>query len=348
MNEVKMSKFDQLQAWLEEYSARTGYSGNLLISHQGKTIFESSIGFANREQKVALKMDHKFRYYSLSKPFTAIAFMLLEEEGKVSLDAHPSVYLPYAKEIDNRITMEHLLQHTSGLQEIGAGAFAETPGVPDYEKAIREVAKKPLDFAPGTGENYRNTGFILASLVVEAVSGMPFHQFLEEKVFKPFGMETACCEIGETIDGLVTGYEMENDEIRPGAYLNMPALIGSAYVVGTVYDLQNFYRSIQAKRLLKPETWEKIFTRSNVGQFGLGCIVFQWDGRLTYQNNGGHIGFRTIHRLLPKEDFDIILLSTTTWGDVRTDIMNAVHKFYLDGGEADAFQPEMDKGFATK
>lgn len=343
-----MQRCDKLQLWLEEYARQTDYSGNLLISQNGQTIFESSIGYADREKKIPLQTDSRFRYYSLSKPFTAIAFMLLAEQGKVSLDAHPAMYLPYAKDLDSRITMRQLLQHTSGLQEIGAGAFAETPGEPDFEAALWELAKKPLDFVPGTGENYRNTGYIIASLVIEAVTGVPFHQFLQEKVFAPFGMETACCETADFTDSLVTGYEMENGAIVPGSYLNMPALIGSAYVTGTVYDLQNFYRSIQEKRLLKPETWKEIFTRSEVGQFGLGCIVFRWDGRLAYQNNGGHIGFRTIHRLLPEEDFDIILLSTTTWGDVRTDVMNAVHKFYLDGTEADLAQPEMDKGFATK
>ena len=344
-----MNRSEQLSRWLREYEEATGFSGNLLISHKGKTIFESSIGYANREKKMPLQMDSKFRFYSISKQFTAIAMMLLWEQGLVDLDVHPSKYLPYAKDLDSRITLRMLLQHTSGLQEITTPELSEVPGKPDFEKAVAELAKKPLDFAPGTGENYRNTGFVIASLIVEKLSGMPLHEFLREKVFKPFGMETACCELGDApVEGLATGYEKEDGMIVPGRYLNMPSFLGSAYVVGTVYDLQNFYRCIMGKRLLKPETWELIYTRSAVGQFGLGCIPFQWNGRLTYQNNGGHVGFRTIHRLLPKEDFDSILLSNTAWGDARTDIMNAVHKFYLDGTEADRFQPEMDKGFATK
>ncbi len=344
-----MEKSENLRRWLEDYAKQTDYSGNLLISHKGKTVFESSIGFANREKGISLQMNSKFRYYSLSKPFTAIAIMLLWERGLVDLDAHPSKYLPYAKDLDSRITLRMLLQHTSGLTELTTPQFSEVPGKPDFTKAVADLAKMPLDFVPGTGENYRNTGFVIASLIVEAVTGIPFHEFLQEKVFKPFGMETACCELGDTsIEGLVTGYEIENDVIVPGRYLNMPSFLGAAYVVGTVYDLQNFYRAVRERRLLKPETWDLIYTRAEVGQFGLGCIVFQWDGRLTYQNNGGHVGFRTIHRLLPREDFDIILLSNTAWGDARTDIMNAVHKFYLNGTSVDLYQPEMDKGFATK
>lgn len=347
--EDNMDRSEKFGAWLADYAEKTEFSGNLLISHKGKTIFESSIGYANREQKIPLQMESKFRYYSLSKPFTAIAIMLLWEQGLVDLEAHPSRYLPYTKGLDSRITLRMLLQHTSGLKEITTPEFSEVPGKPDFAAAIAELAKQPLDFAPGTGENYRNTGFVIASLIVEELSGMPFHQFLLENVFKPFGMEGACCELVDaSIEGLVTGYEKEDGVIVPGRYLNMTSFMGSAYVVGSVYDLQRFYRAIQEKRLLKSETWESIFTRSEVGQFGLGCIVFSWDGRLTYQNNGGHVGFRTIHRLLPDEDFDIILLSNTAWGDARTDIMNAVHKFYLDGTSADLFQPEMDKGFATK
>lgn len=346
---IIMERSQKLRLWLDDYEKQTDFSGNLLISHKGKTVFESSIGYADREKGIALGMESKFRYYSLSKPFTAIAFMLLWEQGLVELDAHPSKYLPCAKNLDSRITLRNLLQHTSGLQEITTSEFSEEPGKPDFVKAIEALAKKPLDFEPGMGENYRNTGFVIASLVIEKLSGMPLHRFLQEKVFKPFGMETACCELGDMpIEGIVTGYEKVDGQVVPGRYLNMPSFLGSAYVVGTVYDLQNFYRSIMEKRLLKPETWELIYTRSEVGQFGLGCIVFQWDGRLTFQNNGGHVGFRTIHRLLPEEDFDIILLSNTAWGDARTDIMNAVHRCYLDGTTADLFQPEMDKGFATK
>ncbi len=344
-----MDRRGMLSQWLADYAEKTGYSGNLLISQKGKTIFESSIGYANIEKGISLHLNNRFRYYSLSKPFTAIAVMLLWEQGLVDLDAHPSRYLPYAKDLDRRITLRNLLQHTSGLPELTTPRFSEVTGKPDFPGAVTALANEPLDFVPGTGEMYRNTGFVIASLIVEAITGAPFHEFLQEKVFKPFGMETACCELDDvSIEGLVTGYEKENEQIVPGRYLNMPSFLGSAYVVGTVYDLQNFYRSIQEKRLLKPETWERIFTRSEVGQFGLGCIVFSWDGRLTYQNNGGHVGFRTIHRLLPEEDFDIILLSNTAWGDARTDIMNAVHKFYLDGKTADLYQPEMDKGFATK
>lgn len=344
-----MDRSEMLRAWLADYAKQTDYSGNLLLSHKGKTVFESSVGFANRQKGTPLRMEDKFRFYSLSKPFTAIAFMLLWEQGLVDLDAHPSKYLPYAKDLDKRITLRNLLQHTSGLPEITTAEFSEVPGKPDFPAAVAALAKKPLDFPPGTGEMYRNTGFVIASLIVEKLSGTPLHAFLQEEVFKPFGMETACCELEDaSIAELVTGYEKENDVIVPGRYLNMTSFLGSAYVVGTVYDLQNFYRSVREKRLLKLETWDLIYTRSEVGQFGLGCIVFQWDGRLTYQNNGGHIGFRTIHRLLPEEDFDIVLLSNSTWGDVRTDIMNAVHKFYLDGTAADLFQPEMDKGFATR
>ena len=344
-----MDRCEKLQLWLEEYAKQTDYSGNLLISHKGKTIFESSIGYANREQGTPLQMDSKFRFYSISKQFTSIAILLLWEQGLVDLDVHPSKYLPYTKDLDSRITLRMLLQHTSGLKELTTPQFSEVPGKPDYVKALQDLASLPLDFAPGTGENYRNTGFVIASLIIEKISGMPLHIFLKERVFKPFGMETACCEIDDSpIDGLVTGYEKENGQIVPGRYLNAISFFGAGYIVGTVYDLQNFYRSVQEKRLLKPETWDLIYTRSQVGQFGLGCIVFYWDGRLTYQNNGGHIGFRTIHRLLPEEDFDIILLSTTTWGDVRTDVMSAVHKIYLDGTDADLAQPEMDKGFATK
>ena len=143
-----MDRSEKLRAWMADYAEKTEFSGNLLISRKKETVFESSIGYADRERRIPLQMDSKFRYYSLSKPFTAIAIMLLWEQGLIDLDAHPSKYLPYAKDIDSRITRRMLLQHTSGLKEITTEAFSEVPGNPDFETAVAELTKQPWTLLP--------------------------------------------------------------------------------------------------------------------------------------------------------------------------------------------------------
>ena len=136
----------------------------------------------------------------------------------------------------------------------------------------------------------------------------------------------------------------ENGEIIPAGYVNQRLMSGAGFGVGLISDVTCLYDAIKNERFLKPETWEKVFTPSTIGDFGVGCIVFDWNGKLTYQHNGGFLGFRTIHRYLPNEDFDIIVLSNVGFVDARTVICDKIHEIYF-GDRGKTQNPEMDKGF---
>lgn len=341
-----MDKIHALSDYLSEYEKNTGFSGSVQIISKGNVIFKKHIGFADRERKIAIDDNTRFRFYSLTKPFTAIGIMKLYEEGLISLSAHPGEYIQCARGLDSQITVEMLLKHTSGLPEIADADKMQKKEEFDLSAEVQKLSGTPLSFEPGTAVEYLNTNFIMLSLILEKFHNMPIDKYLNEKLFFALGMKTALCDTGENATkGLAVGYEKnENGEIIPAGYVNQKLMSGAGFGVGRISDVTCLYEVIKNKRFLKSETWEKVFTTSDVGDFGAGCIVFERNGKTVYQHNGGFLGFRTIHRYLPDEDFDIIVLSNVGFVDARIVICDKIYELYF-GDTENARNPEMDKGF---
>ncbi|MBE6966498.1 MAG: beta-lactamase family protein [Ruminococcaceae bacterium] len=336
----------RLNTWLTEYEKNTSFSGSVQVISKGEVIFKKHIGYTDRERKIAIDDDTRFRFYSLTKPFVAIGIMKLYEEGMISLSAHPGEYIECARELDTRITIEMLLKHISGLPEIADADKLQKKEEFDLSAEVQKLSGIPLNFEPGTQVEYLNTNFIIPSLILEKFHKMPLCKYFEELLFPTLGMQTALCDTGESkIENLATGYEKsESGEIVPADYVNMKLMSGAGFAVGKLSDAVCLYDIIKNNKFLKPETWQKIFTVSDVGDFGAGCIVFEWNGKRTYQHNGGFLGFRTIHRYLPEADFDIIVLSNVGFVDGRIEICEKIHEIYF-GESRNNNNPEMDKGF---
>src|SRR6185369_4330149 len=162
-------------------------SASIAIVRDGKIVLTKAYGQAN--DGLPARPDQPYQIASNSKQFTAMALLLLEDEGKLSLDDHVSKYIPGITEGD-RITLRQLLSHTSGLQDFWPQDYSfidmETPATP--QRIIDKWAKKPLDFEPGARWQYSNTGYVVAGLIAEKVSGEPLLSYLNRKIFKPLGM----------------------------------------------------------------------------------------------------------------------------------------------------------------
>lgn len=337
----------EFERWLEAYARDHHFSGSVLVTGKGRELFRKYIGYADRENNIPITDSTRFRFYSLTKPLIAFAVMQLYEQGKLCLDAHPSVYLDCAEKMDSAVTVKTLLQHTSGLSEIASIKEFVKREDAALDKRISVLSEMPLEFAPGTGTEYRNTNYIILTRIVETVSSCGIGDYLRSNVFDLFGMNTADVELSETAqyDDLAVGYEEVDGEIQRGGYINMPLLSGAGCAIGGLNDVLRIYDAVRSRKYLKPETWELILTPSGVGSFGFGCSVFDWHGKRTYQNNGGCTGFRTLHRYLLDEDFDIIILSNTGYGNAREDISEAIWRFSFEQSSIAGETPQMDPGF---
>jgi len=168
---------------------------------------------------------------------------------------------------------------------------------------------------------------------------------MQREVFDPLGMKGAivdnqCLEIANR----VKGYEIIDGELAEREKSHN-WLLGAGDIVATMDDVYCLNKAIKHRLLLKEETWEEILTPSPINGMGMGCAVSDWYGKKRITHNGGHLGFRTLHIQLPEDDFDLIFLSNSGFGEARWDISEMVYKAFYGEEETVAEAIEMDKGY---
>ena len=182
---------------------------SIAVSMPSGTV-EESYGLANVEYQQPVDKDSIFEIGSISKTFTAIGILMLQEEGKLSVNDKITNYFPQYPGW-NEITLKHLLQHTSGIKELtDTEPFKSNQGK-DYtpQEVVAAIAREPLDFEPGQKAKYSNTGCIILGLVIEKVTGISYGDFLAEKITKPLGMtHTMLGSNSALVPKRVSGYAM--------------------------------------------------------------------------------------------------------------------------------------------
>lgn len=338
----------KMDTYLDEYCRLFKFSGTLRVTHKNEIIYERHMGYADIEHQIPISNDSVFTIYSMSKPLCTVGFMKLFDRGLVSLDDHPGKYVPEAAGFHPDLTYYHMLHHISGLPD-----FDDFPNL-----KFKHSAKKPFDLramikdmadvceknAPG-GERYANINFALPALTVENVTGMSYAEYMKKEVFEPIGMkDTVIDHNGLLIPGRVRGYDINGHEPE-SVSIDFDYFLGSGDAASTVSDIYAFSREITEHRILSDNAWEHILTPVEGGAYGKGCTVTDWHGKKRITHNGGHLGFRTLHILLPEEDFDIILLSNSGYGNSRYNISEAVYTAFY-GADSDAGQmTNMDAGY---
>src|SRR6185503_9889262 len=215
-NDEELAK--SLSAYLDEASANDRFSGAVLVAKNGQPVFQKAYGFANQTTKVPNNLQTKFDLGSMNKMFTAIAIAQLAERGKLSFTDTVGKYLPNFpnKAIADKVTIHHLLTHTSGMGSyFNEKFFANINSlrtVPDY---LPLFADEPLAFEPGTKWQYSNSGFVVLGLLIEKISGQSYYDYVKENIFKPAGMNsTDSYERDKEILNLAIGYTRAGDNGR--------------------------------------------------------------------------------------------------------------------------------------
>lgn len=341
-----LEKFSaKMDRFIEEYTLENKNSGVLRVTVKDKIIYEKFIGFSDIANKVPFTKNSMFTLYSLSKPFCAIGTMKLHDKGIIDVDKHPGEYLTEAKVFDKRLTIRHLLYHISGLpdfdQDTDIGKKFDGSTSEQIKSALKNLSEYPAHFEPGKGHIYANINYIIPALIIENVTGMDYAEYMKKEVFEPLGMKTALVDRkGLEIPYRVTGYEPDGKTTRVIEWYK-----GAGDIVGTVDDVYALNLAIKNKLLLSEKSWNEILTPSAQSYFGLGCAVTVWHDKKRITHNGGSRGFRTIHIQLPEDDFDIIYLSNSGWGDARGDYANAIYDAYYGDGSSNGDEIKMDAGY---
>jgi CubicO group peptidase (beta-lactamase class C family) len=291
-----------------------------LVAENGKIIYEKAFGLADIQLNVPMRTEMVFRLGSISKQFTAISILQLMEKGKLALQDRVITHIPDYPAIGEKITIEHLLTHTSGITNItGMKNFGD---IKRNDLSTAEVVNffknEPLEFEPGTKWSYSNSGYILLGYIVEKVSGLPFAQYLEEQIFKPCQMTSSFLDDdGRIIKNRASGYAKKGDQTINAQFISMTIPHGAGGIVSTVGDLYRWNRALLSHKMVTKSTLEKAFMRYKLSDgketdYGYGWFFSNIQGIPTVEHGGGIEGFLTSSIYLPSKDLFVTVFSNST------------------------------------
>lgn len=328
--------------------AKRLFNGSVLVANREGVIYSKSFGNAGAESAEKIGPDHAFRLASVGKAFTAMAIMILEEEGKLSWEDEVARHLPEFPYRD--VTVRQLLNHTSGLPDyvelMDAHWDKDRMDSPDRKFATSTDAlamfithHPPVYFEPGKRFSYSNTGYIVLALVVERVSGKSFDEFLKERIFEPLQMTRTLLYSpikDQPIEHRVFGYGVAPDGMRTLStdhhYLN--GMYGDGEIYSTMSDMFKWDRALYTEKLVSQGTLDTAFSPALLNKGDTSDYGFGWgisrdpDGHKIVSHRGGWVGFSTeIVREIYSGDLTVILStgSQARFREIREAVANIVH-----------------------
>jgi CubicO group peptidase (beta-lactamase class C family) len=288
---------------VQAYARNGDFSGSVLVAKDGHVLFQKSYGMANYEWSIPNSEQTKFHIASISKTFTAAAILQLEQQGKLKLSDPLSKYIPDFLNGD-RITIEQMLSHTSGLPDFYSLSEYSSK---KYQRVsltdlIAWVKTKPLDFLPGSKGSYSNTGYAFLAYIIEQVSGKPYEEFVHDELLKPAGMkETGAYRDEAVIPDRASGYQpaLEDHGLRNAPAYDKTILTGSGSLYSTTSDLYAWCRWLQSNSGLD------FFTQGKT----LGWNAHETKSHRKYlEQNGRAPGFSSHVSVFPADKLIVIVL----------------------------------------
>ncbi|WP_037316143.1 serine hydrolase domain-containing protein [Amycolatopsis orientalis] len=329
--------FAELDTWLTGRAAEDRFSGVVLIRRGDETLFERGYGLASRRWSVPNAPDVRYDTASVTKVLTAIAALRLADEGRLDIDRPIGEIIDLGgTAIAPGATTRHLLTHTSGIaddadEEAGESYEALWVDKPVYSVVntrdhLPNFAYRAPNFAPGAGCRYCNSGYVLAGLVIEEITGRPYRDHVREAVLDRAGMTDSGFfdrrdprpRVAEGWDPILDGERITGWKQNIFSYPPIGSPDGGAYC--TVGDLVRLLRAIREERLLSPERTKEFLTpqvlHSSGVWYGFGLeFVLEPDGSVwNYYKDGGNVGVCSLARHYPGKGLDVALLSNATYG----------------------------------
>ena len=286
---------------------------SLVIYKGDRLVKKAAYGVADLELGTPTKPEHRFETGSIGKTLTATLAMLLVEEGKWALDDPVKKHFPDAPATWDKITLRHLLSHTSGLPD-----YALVPGLGLVERWTpddwtKKIVTLPLDFETGTAFAYSNTNYYLLGLLLARVAGKPYEALLAERVLKPAGMnDTIPMSNREIIPGRAKGYW----RLQDGQLVNAPEMVeggADGGLVGTADDLAAFERSFRTGKLVKPAAAKEMQASQRLPDkrgsgYGYGWFVRDLYGHPWLSHGGNTAGFAASVSRFPDQDLTVAVV----------------------------------------
>ena len=301
-------------------------SASVAVVKGAKLVYTQGYGFAHLAPNVKATPEMRYSIGSVSKQFTAAAILLLQEQGKLSLDDAVGKYVPGLTRGDE-VTIMQILSHTSGYQDYWPEDYLMTPMMkPESAQQIIDTwAKKPLDFDPGTQWQYSNTNYVIAGMIVEKVSGQKLFDFLEERIFRPLGMKSAwnSDEKKLTTPDAAPYIRYALGPLHPAPKEGAGWMFAAGELAMTAHELALWDISLIKQTVLKPASYAEMFTEVKLSNgkgshYGLGVEVSAHDGHRTIAHSGEVTGFVSDNEVLLDDGVAVVVLTNHMAGGAST------------------------------
>ncbi|MFD2247711.1 serine hydrolase domain-containing protein [Pontibacter ruber] len=317
---------NQLDSIFTKLHKRNGFNGTVLVTKYDQVIYKGAFGYADFYRKDTLTTETAFQLASVSKQFTAMAIMMLKEQGKLRYDDSVQQYIPTFPY--KGITIRQLLTHRSGLSNY---TYFSDQLWPDRNKAITNedvlnlmaVHKPRPYYEPNTHFNYSNTGYALLASIVTKASGMPFPVFMQKHIFGPLKMRNTFTysENATALTGKVATGHTGRRQKRTTDYLD--TVLGDKGLFSTVEDLYKWDQALYTQKLVKRKTLEEAFTGTRTEKrkkedygFGWRILPLESGDTVVYHAGLWH-GYTTYLLRNPKDHSALIVLSNLPNGSLR-------------------------------
>ncbi len=292
-------------------------SASIAIVQHGKLVYTHAYGKARLQPPVPATPAMRYSIGSISKQFTAAAILLLQEDGKLSLDDAVGKYIPGLTRGDE-ITIRQLLSHTSGYQDFWPEDYVMTTMKPTVtaQQIMDTWGKKALDFEPGTQWQYSNTNFVIAGAIVEKVSGEPYFKFLTERIFHPLNMTSVwnSDQTKLTLADATPYYRHALGPLRVAPKEGFGWMFAAGELAMTSHDLALWDESLIAQSVLKPESYRQMFNEVKLAEgkgthYGLGVSIRDLAGHREIEHSGEVSGFVSDNLVLVDDGAAIAVLT---------------------------------------
>jgi CubicO group peptidase (beta-lactamase class C family) len=329
---------DAIDKYVQAEMARQKIPGlALLVSRSGQVVRAQGYGLANVELQVPVKPETIFQSGSMGKQFTATAVMMLVEEGKIGLEDPLTKFFPGAPAAWTQVTIRELLSHSAGFTDYPKNFDMRK----DYTEAqvLKIVEAIPLAYTPGTRWSYSNLGYLTLGIVIHKVTGEFYGDFLQERIFRPLGMNTTrIISEADIVPNRSAGYRLVKGELKNQEWVaptvNTTA-DGSLYF--SIEDLAKWDAALYTDKLLKRSSLEQMWTvaklkngQPNSGDYGFGWFIEARNGHRIVEHEGAWQGFETdIVRELD-DKLTVVVLDNLADSEPKK-LVDHVAEMYLSG-----------------
>jgi len=306
---------------VQSYVNNQSFMGSVLVARGSQVLLNKGYGSADLEWNIPNSPTTKFRLGSITKQFTAASILLLEQRGKLNINDPVKKYLPDAPAAWDKITVFHLLTHTSGIPSFTSFPdYAKLEPFPTTaEQLVARFKDKPLDFAPGEKWSYSNSGYVLLGYLMEKITGGSYEKFVSENIFVPLGMKDSGYDSNSAVIAhRASGYVHGTNGFENAGFIHMSVPHAAGALYSTTEDLLKWEQGLFGGKLLSAASLEKMTTPFK-DNYACGLQVETKGGHKAIEHGGGIEGFNTELAYYPEDKMTVVVLGNVN-GQAVVDI----------------------------